>query len=76
MEGISEMHHTMSHMHHVSSNGIVEQVLGLAGRLSAQLLIVLIQHRSSRSLRPWYLFSQLLFSSDCFWQGERCIPKA
>jgi hypothetical protein len=41
MEGISEMHHTMSHMHHVSSNGIVEQVLGLAGRLSAQLLIVL-----------------------------------
>jgi hypothetical protein len=41
MEGMSEMHHTMSHMHHVSSNGIVEQVLGLAGRLSAQLLIVL-----------------------------------
>jgi len=41
MEGMSEMHHTMSHMHHVSSNGIVEQALGLAGRLSAQLLIVL-----------------------------------
>jgi hypothetical protein len=41
MEGISEIHHTMSHMHRVSSNGIVEQVLGLAGRRSAQLLIVL-----------------------------------
>jgi hypothetical protein len=41
MEGMSEMHHTMSHMHHASSNGIVERVLGLAGRLSAQLLIVL-----------------------------------
>jgi hypothetical protein len=41
MEGMSEMHHTMSHMHHLSSNGIVEQVLGAAGRLSAQLLIVL-----------------------------------
>jgi hypothetical protein len=41
MEGMSEMHHTMSHMHHLSSNGIVEQALSLAGRLSAQLLIVL-----------------------------------
>ncbi len=41
MEGMSEMHHTMSHMHHVSLNGIVEQTLGLAGRLSVQLLIVL-----------------------------------
>jgi uncharacterized membrane protein YqhA len=41
MEAMSEMHHTMSHMHHVSSNGIVGQALGLAGRLSAQLLIVL-----------------------------------
>ena len=41
MEGMSEMHHTMSHMHHSSSSGIVERVLGLAGRLSAQLLIVL-----------------------------------
>jgi hypothetical protein len=29
------MHHTMSHMHHGSSSGIVEQALGLAGRLSA-----------------------------------------
>ena len=41
MEGMSEMHHTMSHMHHVSSSGIVGQALGFAGRLSAQLLIVL-----------------------------------
>jgi hypothetical protein len=41
MEGMSEMDHVMSHMNQVSSNGIVEQVLGLAGRLSARLLIVL-----------------------------------
>jgi hypothetical protein len=41
MEGMSEMHHIMSHMNHVSSNGIVEQLLGLSGRLSARLLIVL-----------------------------------
>jgi hypothetical protein len=41
MEGMSEMHHTMSHMHHVSSSGIVGQALGFAGRLSAELLIVL-----------------------------------
>jgi hypothetical protein len=41
MEGMSEMHHAMSHMHHEGSNGVVEQALGLAGRLSAQLLIVL-----------------------------------
>ena len=41
MEGMSEMHHTMSHMHHVSSIGIVGQALGFAGRLSAELLIVL-----------------------------------
>lgn len=41
MEGMSEMHDMMSHMHHVSSNGIVGEVLGLTGRLSAQLLIVL-----------------------------------
>ena len=41
MEGMSEMHHTMSHMHHMSSNGIVTQALGFTGRLSAQLLIVL-----------------------------------
>ena len=32
MEGMSEMHHTMSHMHHASLNGIVEQALGLADR--------------------------------------------
>jgi hypothetical protein len=36
MEGMSEMH-----MHHASSHGIVERVVGFAGRLSAQLLIVL-----------------------------------
>jgi hypothetical protein len=41
MEGMSEMHHTMSQMHHVNSNGIVGQALGFAGRLSAELLIVL-----------------------------------
>ncbi len=41
MEGMSEMHHMMSHMHHAGSNGIIERVLGFAGRLSAQLLIVL-----------------------------------
>jgi hypothetical protein len=41
MEGMSEMHHTMSHMQHVSSSGIVGQALGFAGRLSAELLIVL-----------------------------------
>jgi hypothetical protein len=41
MEGMSEMHHTMSQMHHVSSSGIVGQALGFAGRLSAELLIVL-----------------------------------
>jgi hypothetical protein len=41
MEGMSEMHHTMSHMHHMNSNGIVAQALGFTGRLSAQLLIVL-----------------------------------
>ncbi len=41
MEGMSEMHDMMSHMHHVSSNGIVGEVFGLTGRLSAQLLIVL-----------------------------------
>jgi len=41
MEGMSEMHHTMSHMHDVSSSGIVGQALGFAGRLSAELLIVL-----------------------------------
>lgn len=41
MEGMSEIHRTMSHMHHVNLNGIVEQALGIAGRLSAQLLIVL-----------------------------------
>jgi hypothetical protein len=41
MEGMSEMDHVMSHMNQVSSNGIVERVLGLAGRLSARLLIVL-----------------------------------
>jgi len=41
MEGMSEMHHTMSHMHHASSSGIVGQALGFAGRLSAELLIVL-----------------------------------
>jgi hypothetical protein len=41
MEGMSEMHHTMSHMHHMSSNGIVAQAFGFTGRLSAQLLIVL-----------------------------------
>jgi len=41
MEGMSEMHHTMSHMHHVSSSGIVGQALGFAGRLSVELLIVL-----------------------------------
>jgi hypothetical protein len=41
MEGMSEMHHTMSHMHYVSSSGIVGQALGFAGRLSAELLIVL-----------------------------------
>ncbi len=41
MEGMSEMHHTMSHMHHVSSSGIVGQALGFAGRLSAKLLVVL-----------------------------------
>ena len=41
MEGMSEMYHTMSHMHHVSSSGIVGQALGFAGRLSAELLIVL-----------------------------------
>ena len=41
MEGMSEMHHAMSHMHHEGSNGVVEQALGFAGRLSAELLIVL-----------------------------------
>jgi hypothetical protein len=41
MEGMSEMHHTMSQMHHVNSNGIVGQALGFVGRLSAELLIVL-----------------------------------
>jgi hypothetical protein len=41
MEGMSEMHHTMSQMHHVGSGGIVGQALGFAGRLSAELLIVL-----------------------------------
>ena len=41
MEGMSEMHQTMSPMHDVSSSGIVGQALGFAGRLSAQLLIVL-----------------------------------
>ena len=41
MEGMSEMHQTMSHMHHVSSSGIIGQALGSAGRLSAELLIVL-----------------------------------
>ncbi len=41
MEGMFEMHHTMSHMHHVSSSEIVGQALGFAGRLSAELLIVL-----------------------------------
>ena len=41
MEGMSEMHHAMSHMHHVSSSGIVGPALGFAGRLSAELLIVL-----------------------------------
>jgi len=41
MEGMSEMHHTMSHMHHVSSSGIVGPALGFAGRLSAELLMVL-----------------------------------
>jgi len=41
MEGTSEMHHTMSRMHDVSSSGIVGQALGFAGRLSAELLIVL-----------------------------------
>ena len=41
MEGMSEMHHTMSQMHDVSSSGIVGQALGFAGRLSAELLIVL-----------------------------------
>ena len=41
MEGMSEMHHTMSHVHDVSSSGIVGPALGFAGRLSAELLIVL-----------------------------------
>jgi len=41
MEGMSENGPVMSHMNQVSSNGIVEQLLGLAGRLSARLLIVL-----------------------------------
>ncbi len=41
MEGMSEMHHMMSQMHHADSNGVVGEVLGFTGRLSAQLLIVL-----------------------------------
>lgn len=41
MDGMSEMHRAMSRVHQASLNGVVEQVLGLAGRLSARLLIVL-----------------------------------
>ena len=41
MEEMSEMHHAMAEMHHMTSYGIIAQVLGFAGRLSAQLLIVL-----------------------------------
>jgi hypothetical protein len=41
MENMSEMHHAMSEMHPMTSYGIIRQVLGFAGRLSAQFLIVL-----------------------------------
>ncbi len=41
MEEMSEMHHAMAEMHHMTSYGIIAQVLGFAGRLSAQFLIVL-----------------------------------
>ncbi len=41
MEGMSEMRHTMSHIYDVGSSGIVGPALGFAGRLSAELLIVL-----------------------------------
>jgi hypothetical protein len=41
MDGMSEMHRMMSRMHQASLNGVAEQVLGFAGRLSARLLIVL-----------------------------------
>lgn len=41
MEGISEMHGAISHTHHANSDGIIGQALGSAGRLSADLLIVL-----------------------------------
>lgn len=41
MEGMSDMHHTISHVHRVSPIGLVEQALGFAGHLSAELLIVL-----------------------------------
>jgi hypothetical protein len=41
MESMSEMHHAMSEIHHMTPNGIIGQALGVAGRLSAQFLIVL-----------------------------------
>ncbi len=41
MENMSKMHHAMSEIHQMAPNGIIGQALGIAGRLSAQFLIVL-----------------------------------
>ncbi len=76
MEGMSQMHHTMSHMHHDSSNGIVEQVLGLAGRLSAQLLIVLTSAPVLKVLVALVLLLALAALLRRFWQGDHRNPEA
>lgn len=64
------MNHTMSHMHLVSSNGIVGQALGFVGRLSAELLIVLTSAPVLHVLAALVLLLALAALLRSFWARQ------